>query len=475
MATWLHDVEIYASLAEADAGPARDWGTARLALYAPDRFRVFPDDERTHDVVLAAAPPRVVEAMIEAIRTRSPLSGGLANAAAALGPYGLLPDDPSDYVAALRGAIRKDGDEADLWGAYALALVGAATPASLAAAAKVKRIDSSWVLPIVLLSVAEPAGALTEAATSVAREIHAAAADPHRLFLILLGLGLPIGTLARPYKDADEAVAIGAAMAHQHAPVVKTKPGSARRRQQQLVDALTTGVPGAAAALLRAVYATGESRTEWGQWPVAVASWLNARARPSDHGHGDDLHDVLHHGGGGDPKRLAALRREVGPAQADDLRHVLHHHADIPAGLLAATVLRQLGHDQPLADGLLRMHGGDLDADVRTTALAVIGAAAWPDRVPALLRSASTDDRALGLVVAEWVPTTEVLEALLAMPVPADPMLRLQFARDLAAMADPAALPVLGALKAADRDDALGEAFALAELLLHQPVPTAEG
>lgn len=471
MATWLHDVEIYASLAEGEPSPARDWAAARLALYAPARFTSFPDDERAHDVILAAAPPAVVPALVQALGARRPVAAGLANAAAALGPYGLIPDDTTAYVAALRDGLRKDGDEADLWLAYALALVGAATPAALGAAAKVNRPDATWVVPIVLLSVAEPAGALAEAATSVARELHAASADPHRLFLILLGLGLPIGGLARPYHDLDEALAVGAAMAHQRAPQLKLKPGSARRRQQQLVDALTDGVPGAAAALLRAVFQTGESRAEWGLWPVAVAAWLHARAKPGEHAHGDALHDVLHHGGGGDPRQLAALRRQIGPANADDLRHALHHHGDIPTGLLAATVLRQLGRDEALSDGLLRMHGGDLDADVRTTALAIVGAAAWPDRVPALLRSSDARDRALGLIVAEWVPTTEVLEALLATPVPADPGLRGQFARDLASMADAATLPVLAALRAEDEDGDLAEVFVLAESLLHQPIP----
>jgi hypothetical protein len=56
-----------------------------------------------------------------------------------------------------------------------------------------------------------------------------------------------------------------------------------------------------------------------------------------------------------------------------------------------------------------------------------------PDQVPELLR----EDRSLGLRVARFVPTTEVLEALLGLPVPAEADARVDLALALAMMAVP--------------------------------------
>src|SRR5687768_9850213 len=104
MATWLHEVDIFADLAEGEPGRARDWGTTRLALAAPERFSVFPDDERCHDVVLAAGPPRTVPALIRSLDEHRPCPSGLANAAAALGQYGMIPADTGPLAQALKKA-----------------------------------------------------------------------------------------------------------------------------------------------------------------------------------------------------------------------------------------------------------------------------------------------------------------------------------------------------------------------------------
>lgn len=119
-----------------------------------------------------------------------------------------------------------------------------------------------------------------------------------------------------------------------------------------------------------------------------------------------------------------------------------------------------------VAAGLLDAYGGDRNSDIRTVAIACVAASHIPDVVPELLKSSYESQRTIGLVVAEWVPTAEVLEALLAMPVPALPKLKLQYARSLAAMGDAATLPHLQALRAADENGELSEPIGLAEALL---------
>jgi hypothetical protein len=126
-------------------------------------------------------------------------------------------------------------------------------------------------------------------------------------------------------------------------------------------------------------------------------------------------------------------------------------------------------HDTALARTLLDLHGGDPEADVRSVALACVGAASVPDQVPVLLQSPDPKDRVLGVVVAEWVPTAEVLAALLAMPVPARPDVRKQYAWALAAMADAAVIPHLEALRKTDAE-LIADPLRLAEALLHTSI-----
>jgi hypothetical protein len=466
MAIWLHDVEIYASLVAEGPGLARDWATTRLALYAPDRFAEFPDDLRCHDVVLAAAPPALLPSLMRSL-SRSPVSTGVANASASLGQYGLIPEDTAVIAGAMRSAFRRDGDEADLWLAYGLSVLGRADAAALAAAARVSGENAQWALPIVLLRVAEAAGALGEAAAEVAREIEAnKARDPQRLLAILTAMGVPLGAFARRIDDVDAAIRLGAAMAHQAPLAKKLPPGSQRRRHQAAVLALLDGVPGAVAALLRAVY-RHEPHPSWQLWLVAVAAWLEGRSRPSD-AHGGDLHDLLHHGGASDPMALSKARREVQFSDKAELLEAMSGHPDVAAGVLVSELVGQT-HDPALSHALLALHGGDADADPRSIALACFGAANVPDEVPTLLASPDPADRVLGLVVAEWVPTAEVLSALLAMPVPARADLRRQYAWALAAMGDAAVVPHLQAI-VAHLGDAAAEVSGpvrLAEAVLH--------
>lgn len=463
MPTWLHTPDVYASLAEGPPGPARDWGTTRLALAAPERFVTLPDDERCHDVLLAAGPPNVTDAVIDALRSRRPAPAGLANCASAVGMYGLLPAEPSAWAEALRGALRGDGAESDVWIAYALAQIGVCDATTLGAAARAEGAHAEWVLPVVVLRVAEAMGELTAAAREVAAELRRTYdRDPHRLLAILTALGVPIGPLAMRYESVEEALDMGARFAGAEPSPVRLPPGSQKRRQQAAVRAVLDGVAGPAAALLREVY-TQEPRHEWGLWPVAIAGWLRGRAAPR--AAVDVVRDVIFHGVGSDPASLSAARRAVRPEHAADLRRALHEHAEVSDAVLAVTLVRR-GHDDGLADAVLHAHGGNADADVRTAALAVVAGFHRPDALPPLIRSDDRGRKLLGLVCAEWVPTQEVLEALLETPVPADARLAAQYARCLAAMADPAIVPVLEPLVAADEEGRFAEARALAEQVL---------
>jgi hypothetical protein len=458
MATWLHEVDIFQDLADGEPGRARDWGTTRLALAAPERYAVLPEDERCHDIVLAAGPERIVASVIEALRDRRPCTAGLANAAAAVSAYGLVPEDTEPLAEAVRAAMRNDGDEADVWLAFALTLLQAADPAALSAAAKVEGPVNDWLLPLLVLQVADRAGALEEAAKEVAADVRRG--SPYRLIGLLDRMGAPIASLMFGYSDLEEAVKLGAALAHAEAPKLKYPPGSAKRRAQFAVKSMLIGVPGSAAALLRALYEQ-DPRPEWGLVPVAVAAWLGAR---SVGGHGDVLHDVIFHAGGGDAKLLSEARRTVTEPYADALVTAISEK-EVTAGVVAMGLLRRTGNPS-LARALVDLHGGDVEAPLRVVAMSCVAAWHVPDDVPALLRSEDPAKRTAGLVVAEWVPTQEVLEALLQTPVPADPALRLQYARDLASMGDAAVVPTMEALVREDESGELDEARALAEEVL---------
>jgi hypothetical protein len=375
----------------------------------------------------------------------------------------MLPEDTSALVAAERAALRKDGDEADLWLAYALSTVGAADVDALRAAAAANQgPHAAWILPIVVLRVAEAQGALDDAAAEVARDLADDHADPHRLIALMMAMGAPMALLAAPQDEIDNAIAFGAACADQEVRATKIPPGSKKRRQQHAVRALLDGVPGPMAALLRAVN-TRDPRPEWGLWPLSIAAWLEASTRAPDT---DVVERVLLRSAGGDARTLSEARRAANLDDAPDLLFALDHDVELAAGILAVQVFRATG-DVELAEAVLDLHSGDVDEDIRTVALSIVAAFQLPDRVPELLVSQHADDRTLGLVFAEWVPTTEVLEALLAMPVPADPTLRAQYAQCLAAMGDAAIVPTLTSLVAQDEHGDYAEARALAEELLH--------
>lgn len=471
MATWLHEIDVYAALAEGDAGPARDWANTRLAIAAPERFHRLPDDERLHDVVLAAAPSGLVDALIKAVGQR-PVPVGIASAATALPSYGLLPEDPAPLADAMYAALANDGSESDLWLAYGLSMLGRADRQALIACGRYEGAQD-WVLPIVLLRVADGMGAVDDAAREVAADLRARTNAPHRLLALLAGMGIPLPTRTLHEKDPVEAASYGAAIAH-HAPFpLRLAPGSARRRLQAAVKTLLDGVPGPAAALVRAS-CERDPMPEWGMLPAAIAAWMRARSplgATDEHEHpSEPLHDVLFHANGGDPVQVAAARRSLTDASTAVLMEALPH-GDTAAMVLAIAQVRRT-NDAELANAMLLAHGGDPDADLRTAAACCVAAWHAAEEIPGLLASDDPRKRLVGLIGAEFVPSQEVLAALIAMAVPADPAARRQYGRALAAMGDTAALPMLEGLIALD-PDAHAESKVLAEALLHVAVGAA--
>jgi len=429
-----------------------------LAIVAPDRFTSFPSTDETFDEVFAAGPPRLVPALIDALGAHDPCPEGLAASAATLGTFGGFPEGRSELVTALRGALRADGSEADLWIAYALASLDEADTEVLIAADRVDGPDRIWLLPSIVLTAAAKAGALAETAREVAKAL-LAARESRVLYAVLGALGVPTGPDVSRAGDVRSAAASGAAAAGAEPPPLESRKGSRKRRIQGAVRDLLAGVEGPAAALLRALHER-DVEPRWGLMPVAVAAWL-ATFRETD-----PIGDVLHHLGGADPDRLSRARASVTAGHRAEILDVVSRGTDPTAGVIAMPLVNR--GDSELAEKVVEVLLGSAGTDVRADALA--SAAAWycADRIPELLGDRGTRD--LGLLMAEWTPTEEVLRALLELPVPADRDPRIQYAQSLAAMGDPAVIPLLTALLAADESEDLLGARALLESILHRPL-----
>ena len=84
--------------------------------------------------------------------------------------------------------------------------------------------------------------------------------------------------------------------------------------------------------------------------------------------------------------------------------------------------------------------------------------------VPQLIKR--RDTRSLGLLMAEWAPTEEVLEILLRMQVPRDPDQKLQYGCALAAMGDTSVVQNVAALTQGEGGGGFRHAMALIQDLL---------
>ena len=104
MPTPLHSADELEAIANGAVGPGRDWATARLAVMAPERFTHFPVGDLIHDVILAANPPKLIPALCEALTSSAKPTTGLAQAAAMLGTYGVIPEDLTPVIDAIDAA-----------------------------------------------------------------------------------------------------------------------------------------------------------------------------------------------------------------------------------------------------------------------------------------------------------------------------------------------------------------------------------
>lgn len=444
MPTPLHDIDALRSLAVTETPVLRDWATARLAI-AGERIEDFASlDEASMEVAIASNPPGLLDGIARRLQT-GPVTPAVASSIAALGAYGALPADTDSLIDMLGSAEPADAD-AGLWLAYGRALLGALDLEALAAV----RSDSPaarWVMPAMVLRVADDLGRATEAAAEIAGQLDDASA-----VATLAALGGHF--VPSPSKDIGEAAMLGAVLAGAEPVPLRPGRGSRRLRAARAVDQLLAEADGPAAALLRAYSHSRDVANP--AWLVASAAWLAAFV-PSD----DPVDDVLLCGAGADGVLLSAARRDVveehRPAIHDSFEHSRH------VGVLALEVA-----DEALADRLARRLAEDPN-DLRGFGLAAVAAARNPDLIPKLLSEPLTRDVAFTL--ASWAPTEEVLTALLATPVPHRPESRGRFTSALASMADRAAVPTLAALAAKyPKEDDVAAGVALAEALLGSPV-----
>jgi hypothetical protein len=445
MATPLHDADALTSIATGEPGAAADWAASRLALVEPTRFTVFPGHADTHDVVIAADPDGLLEALTAALRVPTE---PLAQAVLLLGEYGVMPQDLGALHYAIVEGIKGDGSPADLWLVHALALRGEATADHLVAAAASQSIDRNWLLPAVVLRVAQRAGALGEVAEQMGEQLELL--DPTQFAAMLHALGLPPIGQAVGVREPEAIVQLGARWAGGDVPDITRPRGSRRNRFKAWVRDLSGDRHGPAAALLFAID-LDKLGPEQVRLCAAAAAWLSVYSES------DPVVDVLERGGGVDPWRLSAARRGITDEHVASLAKAIGRTTDPAVWSLALALSDQPGLDQQLVART------GIAPGLSPQAIAVAAVAGWraPAAVVALLQHPGT--RVVGLELAAWNPSLEVLQALLEMPVPADH--RREYAWALAAMGDQATLPLLGDLFKLDDDEELGQARQLVTAL----------
>jgi hypothetical protein len=206
-----------------------------------------------------------------------------------------------------------------------------------------------------------------------------------------------------------------------------------------------------AAALLReAVKITGTGI--WTNWAVAIATWLVC-FEPAD-----PVEDVLVHLAASNGTVLSQAREQV---KHPKVQRILKQISD---GHLGAAVLSQAIGDQRIAKTIVQYVATLQRPGLTWEVLAAKSAWEAADLVPILIRR--RDTRSLGLLMAEWAPTEEVLAILLKMKVPNDPDQKLQYGCALAAMGDTSAIPTLTALTRDEGGGGFRHAMALLKDLL---------
>ncbi|TNE84318.1 MAG: hypothetical protein EP330_29305 [Deltaproteobacteria bacterium] len=443
--TPLHEVDALLALAEG-TGPAADWARARLVFLAPEAPTALPDAHAPLTPWLVAAPGGIDLVLGALVERRELAAVGLLEAL----ELGLLPEDTAPVAEAVQAALLGDGSPEDLHLATLLARLGPVDTTVLAAAARSESPDRDWLLPSVALRAAEKLGKVGDVAEEVAGALLGAERQrPGAIALCFAELGVPTrSTWDVPHESVRDAAAVLGVPA----PALSPARGSKKRHAQQAVRELLDGRDDAGSALLRAL---ASRDADLARRLVYSAAWL-AAFEPTD-----AVADAVYRHGGLDSVRLSAARRDLGEEHKPILAGALDH------GLEKAAILAHHLPGHPLANEVLdylvrhdMAHRIDLFLGVR---------AAWgaPERVPQLLGNQAT--LALGLVIAEWMPTLEVLQALLSVTLPEGTEWTHAYAKALAAMGDPAAADVLRSL-VQEEPEATAEARLLAESILHQPL-----
>lgn len=452
MTTPLHSPDELEAIANGPIGPGRDWATARLAIMAPERFSHFPTGDLIHDVILAANPPKLIPALCTALQTDQTPTTGLAQAAAMLGTYGVVPKDIAPVVSAIDAAIDGNGNEADLWLATAAANLGVLNPIHLAAANRVHSPDREWLLPGLVLQFADSPSSRELAAREIVKGIFKQIQQaPGPLAAILSTLGCPTDFECSRYWSPKEAADYGATIAGGSAPDLNPPKGSRKRQAQWWVQATLESVDTPAAALLReAVKSTGTGI--WTNWAVAIATWLVV-FEPED-----PVEDVMTRLAGANGTVLSHARRQVTHNKVQRILKL------IKSGHLGAAMISQSIKDRRIS-GTIVNHVATLQRPPLTwEVLAAKSAWSTAQLVPQLIKR--RDTRSLGLLMAEWAPTEEVLEILLRMQAPRDPDQKLQYGCALAAMGDTSVVQNVAALTQGEGGGGFRHAMALIQDLL---------
>ncbi len=438
MSTPLHAPDVLIDMASGPPGAARDWANTLLAVSDPASVRALPDDTYDSALVMASGAPAA------AASVREGLEGAATTDAAALRceqltAMGLLPASVEGWAEATKEAIRGDGAPRDLYLAQLLAELGALDAGSLSAASQVGGAEAEMALPALVVRFAAGQGSddpasLDPTAGAVAKQLASRSISPVGVRNVLALLGVPHLLVGDLTEEAAVVEAVAERMG-KPAPSHGRPKGAPRRRAQKVVRQLLDGVPGTAAAMIRAASEVeiGEARGL-----VAAATWARLREEV------DPLRAVTHELAGEDRRLLAEARRAAPDADGIDeavASVVSDQRLELCPPVLL--VLDRAGPDGADAwlESMLSRFVRDPDIDLRTALATTLLFARSPERVASMLADRGT--RSAGLLFARLVATEEVLAALLELPIPGTEDQLELYVQALSDMADPAVLPAL--------------------------------
>lgn len=444
MTELLHEIDVFCNLADSEAGLARDWASARLALFAPRALRWFPEEPLSADVTLAANPPDIIQTVTRTLQGAAPVSEQLASATTAIGAYGVMPAAPTELIEALRAARSKASPAAALWLALACCLAGDVQPSDVQAAACATIPEKDWVLPTLLLALSEANASVDVGQLAVEmlpRMLH----DRQLLPAMLETLGAPASSaFLAPIDSLEQAIATGATWAGARCQDLNLGKGGHRNRYRTAIQLLLEEQEGPAANWLR-VLCQEQDAVKLGHGPIVVASWIRHYAP------GNPVFDVLRCYAGTSDHALSRARRLVNETNLPEVLTALQQPHPVEASILALEL--QTEAVTPTTIGLLNRVRQPGENHLRAEIPAIVAFARHGDEIARLILQEETVD--IGLTLAEWSPTIPVLAALLEIPTPDRPSRLNRFARALAGMGDYAAFNRLSKLTIGDEYTAL--------------------